>query len=210
MSNERTGLIPAILAALLLAATTASAQSPGGPGGGTWPGGPGGQSGRGGQGGMGTGGAGRGPMGATDASPGAARNDVATTVRFRLELLQEDLKLASSQRALWTAYADRVLKLLDDLSRSRSVTRIEDRPAPQQLDQLADTARNRLAAVEDIVEAGKALYAVLTPEQKTLADTRFVTVVRPLLDGTTTMPGRAGPAPPGPQVDAPEKSRSGR
>ena len=45
--------------------------------------------------------------------------------------------------------------------------------APKRLDALADVARNRLTAIEDIADAGKALYAALTPEQRTLADRRL-------------------------------------
>jgi hypothetical protein len=126
-------------------------------------------------------------------------------VRFRLELLQEDLKLVPAQRAAWAAYSDRVLKLLDDVTRPRS-TRPDERPAPQQLEQLADTARNRLTAIEDIVDAGKALYAVLNAEQKALADVRLVIVARPLLEGTTPAAAPAGRPPSGDADGAPDRA----
>jgi hypothetical protein len=189
--------IPAafLCAALALAAASALAQSPGGPG-----------SSRGGTGGVGPGSAGRSATKGPDASLAATRNDVASTVRFRLELLQEDLALAPAQRAAWSAYSDRVVKLLDDVVRARSVTRLDERPAPQQLDQLADTARNRLTAIEDIVDAGKALYAMLNAEQKALADVRLVLVARPLLEGTTTTAAPLGRPPAGGEDNAPDKA----
>jgi len=194
--NRKHRIPAAILcAALALAAASALAQSPGGPGGS-----------RGGTGGTGPGSAGRSATKGPDASLAATRNDVASTVRFRLELLQEDLALAPAQRAAWTAYSERVLKLLDDVVRARSATRLDERPAPQQLDQLADTVRNRLTAIEDIADAGKALYAVLNAEQRALADARLVLVARPLLEGTTTTAVSMGRPPAGGEDNAPDKA----
>ncbi|MEO6564404.1 MAG: Spy/CpxP family protein refolding chaperone [Casimicrobiaceae bacterium] len=60
--------------------------------------------------------------------------------------------------------------------------------APQRLDALADGARNRLTAVEDIVDAVKALYALLTPEQRNVADRRLAL---PLAALTTSELSRA-------------------
>ncbi len=67
----------------------------------------------------------------------------------------------------YTIGADLVLRLLDDIRRSeRTITASGiDATAPKRLDALADTARNRLTAIEDIVDAGKALYGSLTPAQ---------------------------------------------
>jgi hypothetical protein len=62
--------------------------------------------------------------------------------------------------------------MLDDVRRGARVSARET-SAPIRLDALADNARNRLTAVEDIVDAGKALYAVLTPQQKEVADRRL-------------------------------------
>jgi len=194
--NRKHRIPAAILcAALALAAAPVLAQSPGGPGGS-----------RSGTGGTGAGSANRSVMKAPDALLAATRNDVASTVRFRLELLQEDLALAPAQRAAWTAYSERVLKLLDDVVRARSATRLDERPAPQQLDQLADTARDRLTAIEDIADAGKALYAVLNAEQRALADARLVLVARPLLEGTTTTAVPMGRPPAGGEDNAPDKA----
>jgi len=186
---------------LLVAALAASAQPGGGTGGSTWPGGS--------RGSTGMGGMGRGTTGPPPMSTSPARDDLASTVRLRLDLLQEDLRLASAQRTAWATFADRVSKMVADVSRSRETTRPGTAPAPQQLEMVADTARNRLAAIEDIVDAGKALYAVLTPEQQALADARLATIVRPLADTTQTTSGRAGPLPPGPESGASEKGRRG-
>lgn len=59
--------------------------------------------------------------------------------------------------------------MLEDRRRDARTMSVET-TARQRLEVLADGARNRLTAVEDVVDAGKALYAVLTPEQRLVAD----------------------------------------
>lgn len=93
-------------------------------------------------------------------------------VNIRVAQLEEDLNLVPGQLPLWNAYRDRVIRMLDDQRRGMRVSAAET-TAPKRLDALADIARNRLAAVEDIVDAGKALYAVLTPAQREVADRRL-------------------------------------
>ena len=93
-------------------------------------------------------------------------------VSMRLSQLEEDLNLRANQVPQWNAYRDRVMSLLDDVRRESRVSAIES-TAPQRLDALSDIARNRLTATEDIADAGKALYKVLTPEQKAVADRRL-------------------------------------
>ena len=96
-------------------------------------------------------------------------------VQMRLGQLEDDLNLRPEQRALWNTYRERVLRLLDDTRRTaRTITASNlDATAPKRLDALGDLARNRLTAVEDIVDAGKAFYASLTPAQQAIADRRL-------------------------------------
>ena len=98
--------------------------------------------------------------------------NITELVNIRLSQLEEDLNLTQPQLPAWNTYKTRVLQLLDDTKRGARVSASEA-SAPKRLDALADMARNRLTAVEDIVDAGKALYAVLTPEQKGVADRRL-------------------------------------
>ena len=139
---------------------TASAQMPGPPGGGrpTGAGGPGGRS-----------------------IGDASRNNEARMaganyfelVTLRISQLEDDLNLTPAQLPAWNTYKERLTRMLDDQRRGARVSASET-TAPKQLDGLADTARNRLTAVEDIVDAGKAVYAVLTPEQRAVADRKLV------------------------------------
>jgi hypothetical protein len=102
-------------------------------------------------------------------------------VKYRLDLLEEDLRLLPQQDAAWRTYRDRVIKLAEDAQRSSRSAMGDTLPAPQRLDRIGDIARDRLTAIEDVVDAGKALYAMLTPGQQAVADRRMATPVLPLI-----------------------------
>jgi hypothetical protein len=176
---------------LLLAGSDAYAQYPGG-----------GQSG------------GRGATGAAGGVPGRSPQDrrgerapdtpvsLVGQVEMQLDRLEEDLRITPAQQAAWDAYARKVIRLADDLARARFAARAANESqttALQQFERLADTARNRVAAVDDIADAAHALYAALTPEQKTLADRRLAQVASALLSGVppVTSPRSDDKAPPG-------------
>ncbi len=121
--------------------------------------------------GMGAKGGGIGPVAPREDTRGLGPT-IAELVGIRLSQLEEDLRLAPPQQPAWNAYRAAVQRMLEDLRRgirtsAASVT------APQRLDALADLARNRLTAAEEIVEAGKALYALLSPQQREVADRRL-------------------------------------
>jgi len=120
----------------------------------------------------------------------AIQENATDLVEYRLELFQEDLKLAPGQEKAWISYADKVRALTSDISRERGRGQAMDGQmnALQQMDHAVDVARDRLTALEDIAAAAKVLYGSLTPEQKMLADSRFATIV-PLIAGSA--PGGA-------------------
>jgi len=103
-----------------------------------------------------------------------------SAVQYRLELLEEDLRVRPEQQKAWLNYRDRVLKLAEDAQRTARTALTGDMSAPQRLDRLSDIARDRLTAIEDIVDAGKQLYAVLTPGQQGVADRRLAVPVMAL------------------------------
>jgi LTXXQ motif family protein len=157
----------------------ASAQYPGGHGG--WPGAGGAR------GGMGGGHAAQEPSKTRDQPAADTPSNSGAPVLVQLDQLEDELKLTPQQRAAWNDYADKVLRLADDMTRSRFAARtfapVTGTTAVQQLDQLAGSARSRLTAVEDIVQAGKTLYAILTSAQKTIADRKLVFAVLPPATG---------------------------
>ncbi len=124
--------------------------------------------------------------------------NIVELVNMRLGQLEEDLNLRPNQIALWKVYRDRVVQMLDDqcrAMRSASAYTALETTAPKRLDTLADAARDRLTATEDIVDAGKALYAALTPEQRTVADRRLALPLA-TLTGIDTGPDVAKVPPP--------------
>lgn len=135
---------------------------------------------------------------------GAARGpqeSVTNLIDYRLALLQEDLNLARGQESGWLAYEERVKALAADITRERA--RAQNAAVSSAVDQVnhaTDTARNRLAAWEDIASATKALYDILSPQQKLLADQRFPSIVHELSGiSVPTDPGPKRMASPGPQ-----------
>jgi hypothetical protein len=133
------------------------------------------------------------------AEPRVQVQNLAELVHLRLAQLEEDLNLRPEQWPLWSTYRDRVLRMLDDTRRIARATAAtaKDVSAPQRLDLLADAARHRLAAVEDIIEAGKALYASLAAPQREVADRRLALPLATLLgtDAAAAAPRRQA-APP--------------
>jgi hypothetical protein len=110
-------------------------------------------------------------------------------LEYKLSTLQVDLRLTPEQTTLWHAYANHILALESDLSRQRArgvsaSATLGSGPAGAGVRQIAsavDSARNRLAALEDIETANRALYKVLQPEQTTMADVRSAEYLTPLL-----------------------------
>jgi len=160
--------IAAGIAAALFVASAAWAQYPGGGSGGTG----GSRAGK---------GTSRPPAVEHDPALAAAQAGLAEQARFQLRELEDDLKLAPAQRAAWAGYADKVSKLADDVVRNRNSVRFPKGTAPEQLEFITETLRNRLTAIEDIADAGKSLYAVLTPDQRAVADGRVARIPIPLI-----------------------------
>ena len=132
------------------------------------------------------------------------QENVAEQMDFRLYQLREDLKLAPEQERAWSGYAEKVRALGADVARDRDRWgRIEPQvDSMQRIERLADAARNRLTAIEDIAVAAKILYERLSPQQRTVADPRLANFVRLAQESLT-----GEPAPP---PDAGGRPRGGR
>ena len=140
-----------------------------------------------------------GPEGASKSREQAAQPNRVDLFEQLLESLQDDLKLSREQMNAWASYADRVRALASDIARERQHSEANMKMnVLQRIDHSVDVARDRLTAMEDIAAAVKALYAVLTPEQRLTADPRLATLV-PMTDEVRSgnSPGRtAGPREP--------------
>jgi LTXXQ motif family protein len=107
-------------------------------------------------------------------------------VQLNLSRLEEDLRINAGQQKAWDAYATRVIRLADDVARARFAARDLEGTAitaPELFDRINQTAQNRMTAIEDIVEAGRALYGKLSPEQQKLADRRLALITLSLVSG---------------------------
>jgi LTXXQ motif family protein len=98
-----------------------------------------------------------------------------------LEELRIDLKLDAAQQHAWNAYAEKLVALMSDVARERArnqpgVAAAAPQTAPQQLDKLVMSAQNRATAMEEVAGAAKNLYAMLSPEQRSVADGRLANV----------------------------------
>jgi hypothetical protein len=114
-----------------------------------------------------------------------------------------DLKLTADQQKAWNAYADGIRALQRDIARDRAPRASEAQlDLAKRLDRAADVARDRLTAVEDIVDSAKGLLKTLTPEQRTMADPRLANLIGMSFGETACAPG-ARPQKPAPNFSAP-------
>lgn len=190
MKNTRKLLVGVIAAGLAVGTAIAWAAPPAGfgpgsgpcafggagPGmmGGGWGGGPmgpgmmgyGGQRGGYGPGAMG----GRGPRGAF--GPGAGAGPVANQ-EARLAFLKQELKITADQDTAWNAYATQVKAQAATMENLRAQPPVTAESAAERIEQRANFAKLRAEQVTALSGAVKDLYAVLTPEQRAIADRHF-------------------------------------
>jgi len=123
-------------------------------------------------------GAGRGGPGMMHYGPGAGRGGMwsnpAAAVEGHLAALKVELKITPDQDSAWKTFTDKARQQADTMIARRtqmfSQAPTTTQSAPDRLAQRTEFAKQRLAAMETMTAAVKDLYAVLTPEQKALAD----------------------------------------
>ena len=124
--------------------------------------------------------------GAGGGRPEAMPRDEVTSItandqaRMQLTNARTALKLTPEQAPAWQVYENKVVDLLDDLSRG---VHPAQGGALKQIEARIDVVRNRLTALEDISEAAGKLYGVLTDEQKSTADRMLAATVPTLYSG---------------------------
>lgn len=118
-----------------------------------------------------------------------------------LEQLRDKLALTPEQQALWRVYEGRVDAYTGQHQRERPVMPSPEEAAPLQVGRLVQNLQNRLAALEDIEQSAKQLYASLNVEQQKTANQLLLTTVP-----TFSAPANAG----GPADSRRSSERSGR
>ncbi|HJY77699.1 MAG TPA: Spy/CpxP family protein refolding chaperone [Burkholderiales bacterium] len=135
-----------------------------------------------------------------DKSAGAKGGAQINPLEATLGEFEIDLKLTGDQQKAWNAYADGIRALQKDIARDRA-PRASDAQLDlaKRLDRAADVARDRLTAVEDIVDSAKGLLKTLSPEQRTMADPRLANLIGMSFGEAACTPGGRAqkPAPQG-------------
>ena len=119
-------------------------------------------------GGMGMMGDGMGMMGAGPATGGPV-----AYFEDRLAALKSNLKITANQESAWDVYAKQVKAQAESMEALRTQAPVTAQTMPERLEQRAEFAKLRAEQVKAMSVALKDLYAVMTPEQKTLADRSF-------------------------------------
>jgi hypothetical protein len=107
--------------------------------------------------------AGQGPMGAVDA----------TTIDSRLSDLKAQLKITTEQEAAWQSFAGAAKQQASGIQALRAQMHPSTGAAPDQMAQHTQIMEQRAAGMATMTKAFDALYAVLTSEQKSIADQHF-------------------------------------
>jgi periplasmic protein CpxP/Spy len=92
----------------------------------------------------------------------------------RLAVLKDTLKITDSQRAAWDAFAAKAKEQAASMTALRAqMTTSAQASAPDRITQRTELMKQRAASMDAMGTALKDLYAVFTPEQKTIADQQF-------------------------------------
>ena len=103
----------------------------------------------------------------------AGHFDPAAMIAARLAYLKTELKITPAQDAAWQAYSAKAREQSAGMLAMRGAMLNATGSAPERLAERAALMKQRLAGMEDMAAAVKDLYAVLTPEQKAIADQEF-------------------------------------
>jgi hypothetical protein len=98
--------------------------------------------------------------------------DPSAMVESRLGEMKAQLKITAAQEAAWQAYAGQAKQQAASMQALRGKTQASS-TAPERMAQQTAMMQQRSAAMAARSTAFNALYAALTPEQKTIADKTF-------------------------------------
>jgi len=96
--------------------------------------------------------------------------DPAAMVDGRLSELKAQLKITTAQEDAWQAFAAQAKQQAASMQAMRAQMQTGTGTAPEQMRQRAAAMQQRAAGMTTMTDAFGALYGVLTPEQKTIAD----------------------------------------
>lgn len=105
--------------------------------------------------------------------------DFAATATSRLDKLKTELKITADQESAWQNFAGKARQQVESMQAMRDkmpppAARGPALSAPERMDRGIEFMKQRLASMEAMNASLKDLYAVLTPEQKAIADKHFM------------------------------------
>lgn len=124
------------------------------------------------------GGYGPGMMSGAGFGPGAAAGGRAAMnmeerMDARQSFLKNELKITADQQAAWDAFATQAKAQAATMQAFHAQPPSTAQTAPERIEQRAERAKLRAEQMKTMSAAVKDLYAVLTPEQKAVADQHF-------------------------------------
>lgn len=114
---------------------------------------------------------GSGPRGGS--GPGAATGGPVAHHEARLAFLKSELKITADQESAWEAYARQAKAQAETMESFHTQPPVTAQTTPERLEQRVEFAKQRAEQLKATSAALKNLYAVLTPEQKAIADRYF-------------------------------------
>ena len=111
-----------------------------------------------------------------------------------LAQLFDRLALSPQQRDLWTAFNNKVDAYASVYYRQKPTTPSPGDPAPHQIGRMVDNLQNRLAALEEVEDAAKNLYAGLTLQQQKTANEMLILAI-PTFTAASSETGRESAEP---------------
>ena len=124
---------------------------------------------------------GHGGPGGPGAKDGKGQADFAAIAAKRLDKFRSELKITASQENAWQAFAGKAKQQVEGMQAmhdkmhpaSAKTADAANVSAPERMDKGIEFMKQRLASMEAMNAALKDLYAVLTQEQKAIADKHF-------------------------------------
>ncbi len=126
--------------------------------------------------GMGSGmgpGMGMGPMGGMSGPRAMMMADPGAMVEKHLADTKAELKITTQQEGAWQAFANKATQQAADMQAMRGRMQQMHGTAPDLMSQRTEAMKSRVGQMESMTAALRDLYAVLSPEQKALADKQF-------------------------------------
>lgn len=114
------------------------------------------------------------PMGGMHGPRAMLMADPAALADRHLADAKAALKITADQETAWQTFADKARQQAAEMPKLRERMRQMAGSAPERMNQRAEAMKSQVGHLESMSAAVGELYAVLSPEQKTVADQQFL------------------------------------